>query len=84
MTHASTEGNGFKDRVLRLAEAIASGRADYISPEAPGERYISDSDYGRLTAIAGEILFFDDENGIYPTPATREERVMFLCFAATS
>jgi hypothetical protein len=74
----------FKHRVLDLAAAIDSGKADYISPDAPGRKFITNRDYDRLTDIAGEILFFDDECGVYPTDTTRSERVLFLCFAATA
>jgi hypothetical protein len=76
--------SNFRRRVLKLAKNIASGKADFISPDCPGGPVITDKDYERLTEMGGEILFFDDECGIYPTDVTREQRVLFLCFAATA
>lgn len=67
-----------------MARQIAERELDFISPAYPNSP-ISDSDYGDLSAIIGdEMIFFDDGDSFYPTEETREERVMFLCFAATA
>lgn len=67
---------------LEMARQIAEGKRDFISFDYPRSP-ITQDDYDNLTVFAGEVIFFDDP-GFRPSAETRNERVVFLCFAAAA
>ena len=67
------------------ARRIAEKKSDFISwePDAPRMAALpSEECYKRLEEIVGgEMIWFDDPE-FRPTDETRNQRVVFLCFAA--